>query len=117
VVAGAVVGAPLRYLADLAVQSFHDSAFPWGTFTVNVAGSLVLGSVAAGVAGGAPQWLLTAAGTGFCGSLTTFSTLGYETFRLVEDGALGLAALSVTAGVTVGVAACALGWAATAALI
>ncbi|RSS37703.1 fluoride efflux transporter CrcB, partial [Streptomyces sp. WAC07061] len=36
VVAGAVVGAPLRYLTDRAVQARHDSVFPWGTFVVNV---------------------------------------------------------------------------------
>ncbi len=38
-----MVGAPLRYLTDRAVQSRHDSVFPWGTFTVNVAGCLILG--------------------------------------------------------------------------
>ena len=45
-VVGAVVGAPVRYLADLAVQSRHDSVFPWGTLAVNAAGSLVRGAVA-----------------------------------------------------------------------
>jgi CrcB protein len=38
VITGAVVGAPLRYLTDLLVQSRHDSVFPWGTRTVNAAG-------------------------------------------------------------------------------
>ena len=38
VLAGGVIGAPLRYLTDLLVQSRHDSVFPWGTFTVNVVG-------------------------------------------------------------------------------
>jgi len=33
VVLGAIVGAPLRYLVDRAVQAKHDSIFPWGTFT------------------------------------------------------------------------------------
>ena len=42
VIAGAVVGAPLRYLTDRAVQARHDTVFPWGTFTVNVVGCLVL---------------------------------------------------------------------------
>ena len=46
VVVGAVAGAPLRYLTDLAVQSRHDSVFPWGTLAVNAGGSLVLGAVA-----------------------------------------------------------------------
>ncbi|MBQ1016237.1 CrcB family protein, partial [Micromonospora sp. M51] len=43
---GAAIGAPLRYLADRAVQSRHASVFPWGTLLVNVAGSLLLGALA-----------------------------------------------------------------------
>ena len=46
VVVGAVAGAPLRYLTDLAVPSRPDSVFPWGTLAVNAGGSLVLGAVA-----------------------------------------------------------------------
>jgi CrcB protein len=105
VVLGAVVGAPLRYLTDLLVQSRHDTVFPWGTLTVNAAGSLVLGAVAGAVSGGAPAWLLTLVGTGFCGALTTFSTFGYETVRALRDGsglaALGNVVLSLAAGLTV----------------
>ena len=40
---GAVVGAPLRYLTDRFIQARHDTTFPWGTLTVNVAGSLIMG--------------------------------------------------------------------------
>ena len=55
VLLGGAIGAPLRYLIDLFVQSRHDTRFPWGTFTVNVLGSLVLGAVAAAVVeAGAP---------------------------------------------------------------
>lgn len=43
VVCGAALGAPLRYLTDRAVQTRHDSVFPWGTFTVNVIGCVLLG--------------------------------------------------------------------------
>ena len=42
---GAALGAPLRYLTDRAVQARHDSVLPWGTLTVNVAGSLLLGAL------------------------------------------------------------------------
>ena len=38
-----MIGAPARYLADRMLQARHDSVFPWGTFAVNVGGSLVLG--------------------------------------------------------------------------
>ncbi len=89
VLLGGAVGAPLRYLADLVVQSRHDSVFPWGTFSVNAVGSLILGATAGGVATtGGPEWVLTLVGTGFCGALTTFSTFGFETVRLAEEDSL-----------------------------
>ncbi|GLX50692.1 putative fluoride ion transporter CrcB 2 [Streptomyces hygroscopicus subsp. hygroscopicus] len=106
VVAGAVVGAPARYLTDRAVQARHDSVFPWGTFVVNVAGSLILGlvtgAVATGAAGPRAQLLL---GTGLCGALSTYSTFSYETLRLTEAGAGLYAAVNVVAGVAAGLAA------------
>jgi CrcB protein len=71
VLVGAAVGAPLRYLTDRAVQTRHDTLFPWGTFTVNVVGSLVLGVLAGGVTAGAvPGSAIALVGTGFCGALT-----------------------------------------------
>ncbi|MFJ4794484.1 fluoride efflux transporter CrcB [Kitasatospora purpeofusca] len=106
VVLGATVGAPLRYLTDRAVQSRHDSVFPWGTFAVNVVGCLVLGlvtgTVAAGAASSQVQLLL---GTGLCGALTTYSTFSYETLRLVEGGAGRYALANVLGSVAAGLAA------------
>ncbi|MEU6281670.1 fluoride efflux transporter CrcB [Streptomyces sp. NPDC047028] len=106
VVAGAMVGAPLRYLTDRAVQARHDSLFPWGTFAVNLGGCLVLGllsgATAAGAAGPHVQLLL---GTGLCGALTTYSTFSYETLRLTEAGAGLYAAVNVVASVAAGLGA------------
>lgn len=117
VLIGGAVGAPLRYLTDLFVQSRRDSVLPWGTLSVNVAGSLLLGALASGVTNaGAPGWLLTLAGTGFCGALTTFSTFGYETVRLVEDGAWLEALVNVSLSLVLGFMACAGGWGIVAAL-
>lgn len=117
VLIGGAIGAPVRYLTDLVVQSRHDSVFPWGTFAVNVAGSLTLGAVAASVAThGAPTWLLTLLGTGLCGALTTFSTFSFETLRLAQDGSYLEALLNVSASLAVGLAACAAGWSVAAAL-
>jgi len=111
VLAGGALGAPVRYVVDLMVQSRHDSVLPWGTFAVNAVGSLVLGAVAGGVASaGGPDWVLTLVGTGFCGALTTFSTFSFETVRLAEEGKLRAAALNVVGSVLVGAAACAAGW-------
>jgi fluoride exporter len=118
VLLGGAVGAPLRYLTDLVVQSRHDSVFPWGTFSVNAAGSLILGATAGGVAtAGGPAWILTLVGTGFCGALTTFSTFGFETVRLAEEGSLLDAGLNVGASLAVGMLACFGGWALAAALV
>ena len=118
VLLGGALGAPVRYVVDLMVQSRHDSVLPWGTFVVNAAGSLVLGATAGGVAAaGGPDWVLTLAGTGFCGALTTFSTFSFETVRLAEERALRAAAVNVAGSVVVGAAACAAGWAVATALL
>ncbi|MBF8189842.1 CrcB family protein [Nonomuraea sp. K274] len=114
IVLGAAAGAPLRYLADRAVQARHDTVFPWGTFTVNVAGSALLGFLAAVPAG---NWVMALAGTGFCGALTTYSTLGYETVRLVEEGANFHAVACVGAGIVGGLGAAYCGAAVAQALI
>lgn len=105
VVLGAAVGAPLRYLTDRAVQARHDSVFPWGTFTVNVAGSFVLGLLT-GVA--SSRWGLLL-GTGLCGALTTYSTFSYETLKLYESGARSYAVANVLGSIAVGLGAAWLG--------
>ena len=110
VIAGAAVGAPLRYLSDRAIQTRHDTVFPWGTFTVNVLGSLMLGIIAGAVAaGGASPQVQLALGTGFCGALTTYSTFSYETLRLLEDDARLFAAANVVASIVAGLGAAFLG--------
>jgi CrcB protein len=100
VLLGAAVGAPLRYLTDRAIQARHDTVFPWGTFTVNVIGSLILGLTSGAVLVGAgPDSLLLLLGVGFCGALTTYSTFSYETIRLIEDGAVFYAVANVVISV------------------
>ncbi|WP_330174972.1 fluoride efflux transporter CrcB [Streptomyces sp. NBC_01498] len=104
---GGAIGAPLRYLTDRTAQTWHQTLFPWGTFTVNVAGSLVLG-VLAGAAVSSPAYALL--GTGLCGALTTYSTFSYEVLRLAERGKGLLAGAYVTASVLVGLGAVWAGW-------
>jgi fluoride exporter len=106
VVAGAAVGAPLRYLLDRAVQARHDSVFPWGTLSVNVLGCLVLG-VLTGLPASTPLSALL--GVGFCGALTTYSTFGYETLRLLQNRTYVLAALNVVISLVAGLGAAYLG--------
>jgi CrcB protein len=106
VLLGGAIGALLRYLTDRAVQARHDTVFPWGTFTVNVVGSLILGVLAgaalSGALGTGVQLLL---GTGLCGALTTYSTFSYETFRLAETGAVFFAVANVVASIVAGLGA------------
>jgi fluoride exporter len=103
---GAAVGAPLRYLTDRAVQARHDSVFPWGTLTVNVAGSFVLGLLTGLPANAAVTALV---GTGFCGALTTYSTFGYETLRLARNGDRFPAAANVVVSLLAGLGAAGVG--------
>ncbi|MFI6881046.1 fluoride efflux transporter CrcB [Streptomyces sp. NPDC050400] len=106
VIGGAVVGAPLRYLTDRAVQRRFGTAFPWGTFTVNVSGSLILGLLTGAVAlGAASSQVQLLIGTGLCGALTTYSTFSYETLRLADDRARFFAAANVLASVAAGLGA------------
>lgn len=96
---GALVGAPLRFLA----ASWLDDEWPFGTLLVNVAGSLVLGMCSGWALDGEQLALV---GVGFCGALTTYSSFAVQT---VELGRVRGAAYAVT---TLGLAlgACALGF-------
>jgi CrcB protein len=107
VACGAMIGAPLRFLADRALTRWIPARFPWGTFAVNIVGSLILGVIAAA----ANPSVATLVGTGFCGALTTYSTFSYETFALIEGRDRLIGAANVVGSVVVGVAAATAGWA------
>jgi fluoride exporter len=112
---GGTVGAPARYLIDRHIQRRHDSVFPWGTLAVNVLGCLILGLLT-GAGRSLPREVVVFAGTGICGALTTFSTFGYETTRLLEEGSLLEAGLNAVAGLVLGVLAATAGYAVAVAL-
>ncbi|GAA2165765.1 CrcB family protein [Pedococcus bigeumensis] len=85
VLAGAAVGAPLRFLVDRWAREHTRAGTILGTLVVNVVGSFVLGVVS-----GVPHtadWLMPLVGIGFCGALTTFSTLAFETWVFLEERA------------------------------
>jgi len=103
-------GAIARYTLDTLISHRVQGAFPWGTFVINVCGSLILG-VLTGLTlyhglGSHPRVVL---GTGFCGAFTTFSTFTFETIRLAEEGATTEAALNLSGTLLAGAAAAALG--------
>jgi CrcB protein len=101
---GGAIGAPTRYVLDRLVQQRVGGVLPWGTLTVNLVGSAVLGAL---LGAGSPQAAVALAGTGFCGALTTFSTFGYETVRLLEDGSMLEAALNAVGSLVLGLLAAA----------
>jgi fluoride exporter len=80
--AGGAIGSAARYGAVLAMPP-HLDAFPVATFLVNVVGAVILGAVAALPTDWLSAHELTrpAIGTGFCGGLTTFSTMTLEIYQ------------------------------------
>ena len=107
---GAALGSVGRYVLDQAVTRRGRTAFPAGTWLINITGSFLLGLLTGLSAHhGLSSHVVTVLGVGVCGGYTTFSTFSYETVRLTEDG-LGLVALgNLLASVAVGLAAAALG--------
>jgi len=106
---GAAVGAPMRYWTDRIVRAHHDTVYPWGTLAVNMFASLILGGLG-GAATHVSAEMATLIGTGFCGSLSTYSTFSYENQQLLIDGARFYAAVNVALSVLAGIGAAALGW-------
>lgn len=113
VAVGGVVGTAGRYgLALLWPPSA--GGWPWATFVVNVLGAFVLGGllealVRAGDDSGWRRRLRLLVGTGFCGSLTTYSTFAVEADLLVRDRATGIAVAYLATSLVSGAAAVAAG--------
>jgi CrcB protein len=108
VVLGALVGAPLRLFADRVATTRRGGPSVLGTLTVNVVGSAVLGALL-GLRDVSPA-VVALVGTGFCGSLTTFSTFGTDVVRLVEQRVVLRAAGYVTASLVLGLGVAAVGY-------
>lgn len=104
---GAAAGAPLRYLTNHWVRQQLGGTPVAGTLVVNVAGSFVLGLLVGAGAAGAPLALV---GIGFCGALTTFSTLALELWDAMSDDRYPHAVANVVLSLTLGLGAAWLGW-------
>ncbi len=103
---GSFIGGTLRYLLSKWVQGNFLSAFPFGTFTVNVTGCFIIGLISALSSRGelSQQWQLFLA-TGICGGFTTFSAFSNETLALFREGHFYYAGIYIAASVLMGIAA------------
>jgi CrcB protein len=103
--AGGFAGAVARAELATALPS-HPGRWPWATFIVNLAGAFLVGYFTTRLQERLPlsSYRRPLLGTGFCGGLTTFSTMQVELLQMLDAGALGLAAAyaltSVVAGFT-----------------
>ncbi|NIZ03188.1 fluoride efflux transporter CrcB [Thalassospira lucentensis] len=104
---GGAIGAVARHSVSVMMGSIMGSGFPWGTLTVNIVGSFLMGAL---IELSALKLSLTPEVrallvTGFLGAFTTFSTFSLDVATLYERGSLGLSALYVMVSVVVGISA------------
>lgn len=109
---GGFVGAALRFTISGFIERRFGDSFPLGTLFVNFLGCFVIGGVMLLVE---HRQFLTPNSrlfimVGILGSLTTFSTFGYETVELVRSGQTQSALLNVTANIVLSLGGVALGW-------
>jgi CrcB protein len=104
---GGFVGAVSRYIVDGLVTDRTGGTFPWGTLAVNASGTFLLGLLFAMATERAalPAEIRGPLMIGFLGAYTTFSTYLLESWRLIESGAWGLAALNLGGSVAIGLLA------------
>lgn len=102
---GGAIGATLRWLTGMLTLRIMGQGFPWGTVSVNVLGSLLMGVVVVALAekGGmrAAPFLMT----GLLGGFTTFSAFSLDAVALMERGQFNLAVAYVGGSVIIGLAA------------
>lgn len=101
IAAGGAAGALLRHFTSAGVYALAGGAFPFGTLSVNILGSLAIGAFVEGsaLAFEAPQEIRALVVTGFLGAFTTFSTFALDTALLAGRGEEGLAVLYATLSV------------------
>jgi CrcB protein len=112
---GGALGSVARFWINGLVSDKIGGAFPWGTLTINVTGSLIIGAIAALAApegrmdSPARQFATQFLMIGVCGGYTTFSSFSLQTLNLMRDrewlyagGYIGLSVLLCLAGVWLG---------------
>lgn len=99
---GGAVGSVLRFLVSTSVHRVMGRDFPYGTLTVNVLGSLLMGFLFIMLVERQISSIELRSGLlfGVLGAFTTFSSFSFETLALVESGDLGKAFINVFMSVT-----------------
>ncbi|MFV0470255.1 MAG: fluoride efflux transporter CrcB [Dysgonomonas sp.] len=101
---GGGVGSALRYLTSIWFIRYFPTAFPLGTFFINILGCLIIGFLLGlsnrySILDNELRFLLI---VGFCGGYTTFSTFSSENVRLFENGNYWMLASYIAASVILG---------------
>lgn len=118
VAAGGALGAISRYGVGVVMGRWLGPDFPWGTLTVNVVGSLVMGILIGLFAhDGTNQTIRLFLVVGFLGAFTTFSTFSLDAVTLFERGAHGAVALYIAGSVIGAIAGLFLGLTLTRAMV
>jgi len=108
---GGFLGSVSRFLASRFMQDNFPTAFPFGTFFVNISGCFLIGLIYGFSERSAlltPGWKMFLA-VGFCGGFTTFSTFANENLALLRDGEYYYFFLYTGLSVFLGIAATFLG--------
>lgn len=110
IAAGGIAGAFARHGTGMFLVAWVASPFPWGTLSLNICGSLLLGLLMPMLhRASAPAALRAGLTVGFCGGFTTFSAFAYETVTLARDGSVWLAGAYMAASLFLGPSAAAIG--------
>jgi|SRR5688572_2044826 fluoride exporter len=108
---GGFLGSVARYVTAKVVDEKLNAVFPYGTLTVNILGSFLMGIVYilalrnTNLSENGRLFL----GVGFCGGFTTFSAFALENFRLIQEKLVGTSVLYMSVSVVAGILALAAG--------
>ncbi len=104
---GGALGAILRYLVSGGVHSVMGKEFPYGTLSVNVIGSFIVGIlfVLFTTNEAIPEIVKISVLVGMLGAFTTFSTFSLDTFKLIETCAFSKAGFNIAINVVASLAA------------
>lgn len=108
---GGFLGSIARYVTVKSVDEKLNTVFPYGTLTVNIAGSFFLGviyALAIRKTGMTENWRLFT-GAGFCGGFTTFSAFALENLNLIQQKMVGTSVAYLSISLVSGLLALAAG--------